>query len=269
MDEITGNKGNDLTESQLKEVLKKYFVNSEIPEELPNDLSSLQLTALKNENYKIKVSDIYNGNLLKSQSSAKLTEIVKNTDYGKSIDYSVTVNGTTLNNWKVFLNDGNNVYIILGDNLTSNLMPDLGNPVEKYDVSSGYGVYNLIYEGDGSPEDITDRIMNTELFQDFASGTGALSAVGAPTLEQFETSYGQTIHEGDILEGVLYNARWLATWNLCIWRWAVGIPIGAIRILSGEVMVVYCEMNGGGIRPLVKLNGDATGSVGSTVTIDK
>ena len=119
------NNGKNLEESQLKSVLEKYFIKSEIPEELPNDLSTLELnTQEKYGTHKIKVSEIYNGNLSKTQKHKKLTEIIKNTDYGKSIDYSVTVNGTTLNNWKVFLNDSNNIYIILGDYLEARLIPD-------------------------------------------------------------------------------------------------------------------------------------------------
>ena len=153
-----------------------------------------------------------------SNSSKKLTEIVKKADYGKSIDYSVTVNGTTLNNWKVFLNDGNNVYIILENNLIGNLMPDLGNYIEKCDTAYNYTIYQLPYydEGEGETEDIANGIIETELFQDFATGNGALSATGGPTLEQFEASYGQSINEGDILEGSLYTTRRLAARNHCI-----------------------------------------------------
>lgn len=59
---ITENKGNNLSESQFITILKKYFKNNEIPESLPSDLSKLELATL-NEKYKIKVSEIYTGNL--------------------------------------------------------------------------------------------------------------------------------------------------------------------------------------------------------------
>ncbi len=68
LNELTGNKGNDLQESQLKSVLEQYFINSEIPEELPSDLSTLELTTLNNK-YKIKVSEIYDGNFIKEDIS--------------------------------------------------------------------------------------------------------------------------------------------------------------------------------------------------------
>jgi len=71
LNEITENKGNDLQESQLKNVLETYFIKSEIPEELPSDLSTLELTTLNNK-YKIKVSEIYDGTFTRvSKSTGK------------------------------------------------------------------------------------------------------------------------------------------------------------------------------------------------------
>ena len=56
------NKNGILEEAQLKAVLEKYFINSEIPENFPSDLSTLELTTQnKYGTYKINVSEIYNG----------------------------------------------------------------------------------------------------------------------------------------------------------------------------------------------------------------
>lgn len=185
LNEITGNKGNDLQESQLKSVLENYFIKSEIPEELPSDLSTVELTT-QNQKYKIKVSEIYNGKLAKAKTSKKLTEIVKNTDYGKSIDYSVTVNGTTLNDWKVFLNDGNNVYVILGNYLPGGLGPDLGGyPVEHWS-EGGREIYGVEYESDGDLMGLGE----SNYFTDFVDNNVAVSATGGPTIEQLEASCG-------------------------------------------------------------------------------
>ena len=60
LEQITENKGEDLTEEQFKEILKKYFKEENIPENFPEDLSSLQLYTL-NEGYIINASEIYNG----------------------------------------------------------------------------------------------------------------------------------------------------------------------------------------------------------------
>ena len=60
--QIAENKGENITESQFKETLEKYFTKESIPDEFPNDLSSLKLNSLKG-NYEILASEIYNGNL--------------------------------------------------------------------------------------------------------------------------------------------------------------------------------------------------------------
>ncbi len=65
----------------------------------------------------------------------KLTNLINLEDYGKNIDYIVTIKEKILDNWKIFLNDGNNVYIILGDYLEAKLMPNnsnIGNDLTNY-----------------------------------------------------------------------------------------------------------------------------------------
>ena len=59
-------KDGSITESEFKEILEKYF--NDVPEELPDDLTTLELTS--KDQYggqKIKVSDIYSGTLEKEQ----------------------------------------------------------------------------------------------------------------------------------------------------------------------------------------------------------
>ena len=58
--QVTENRGEDLTEEQFKEILKKYFKEDNIPENFPEDLSKIELTTL-NEKYIINASEIYNG----------------------------------------------------------------------------------------------------------------------------------------------------------------------------------------------------------------
>ena len=60
---ITDNEGKAISKKQLKDVLKNYFNEEEIGKlVIPDDLSSAndELTT-KDEKYKIKLSDIYNG----------------------------------------------------------------------------------------------------------------------------------------------------------------------------------------------------------------
>ena len=62
-----------ITESEFKEILEKYFDN--VPEELPDDLTSLELTS-KDEygGQTIKVSDIYSGTLEKVKEPIEVAE---------------------------------------------------------------------------------------------------------------------------------------------------------------------------------------------------
>lgn len=75
-----GNNGK-ITEGQLKPILEKYF--QDVPDELTDNLSALILIT-KNEygNHEIKVSDIYNGNLLggTESSTAQLAKEILKTD---------------------------------------------------------------------------------------------------------------------------------------------------------------------------------------------
>lgn len=259
----TENQGGDLDKSQLKSVLDKYF--DEVP-----DLTDMEKDAILNRElhtlskygtHTIAVYEIYNGDFLNTKSNKKLVELIKSTDYGKSIDYSVTVNGTTLNNWKVFLNDGNNVYIILSNCLTGSLLPNFGFPVE-----INNNAYTLMYECDGNPEDITDKLANTNYFSDFASGEGAVSATGGPSKEQLDASYESEVHIGDNLDGSLYTIgnNWLLAETSYYEKYGAYIVF-----YDGQLDAVANDGAGGPIRPLVKLSSEATGTVGTTIEIDK
>lgn len=192
----TDGKGN-LSYSKLNDELTKEFGAKGTGYTISDEDAEIWAIKVGNVEYNIE-----NSTHITSNTPQKLVDIVAPGDYGKSIDYSVTVNETTLNNWKVFLNDGNNVYIILSDYLTGSLLPNFGFPVE---ISNN--AYTLMYECDGSPEDITDKLANTNYFSDFASGEGAVSATGGPSKEQLDASYGSEVHIGDYLDGSLYTIR--------------------------------------------------------------
>ena len=60
LDKIAENNGENITDSQFREVLEKYFTKESIPNEFPDDLSAVQLITI-NEGHKILASEIYNG----------------------------------------------------------------------------------------------------------------------------------------------------------------------------------------------------------------
>ena len=52
-----------------------------------------------------------------SEPKQALKDKITATNYGDKVNYSVTVNGVTLNNWKIFYNDGTNVIMVYNDYL--------------------------------------------------------------------------------------------------------------------------------------------------------
>lgn len=127
-----------------------------------------------------------------SMLKPKLTTVVKPEDYGKPINYSVTVKNSsnqdvTLTNWRVFYNDGNNVYIIL-DNYLNNKLIDTTKT--KTTISGTYAVFWK----EGSVTDhkeVEASLTNTDNWSKFAAGNGAQSATGGPTKEMFVASWNE------------------------------------------------------------------------------
>ena len=73
-----------ITQTQFKQILNKYF--DEVPESLPEDLSSLILTTKKEYGeHEINISDIWNGNFSRTIEDLKEGDFVKYTD-GKGIE---------------------------------------------------------------------------------------------------------------------------------------------------------------------------------------
>ena len=125
-----------------------------------------------------------------NNTGESLVETITSDDYGKSINYTVTVKGTTLTNWKVFLNDGNNIYIIYGDYLENRLMPIDSNKV----VTAGeYGVESKYDDASY----IATWMTNNTTWQQFASGLSESTATGGPTANQLFASMGKTIHRSE------------------------------------------------------------------------
>lgn len=267
------NKGGNLEKSQLKSVLDTYFKDVPTVEALPDgdELLNLPLTTLeKYGTHTIKVSEIYNGKLSKAKTSKKLTEIVKNTDYGKSIDYSVKVNGKTVNNWKVFLNDGNNVYIILGEFLEASLVPSEA----ELDTDPANRKYSVGVESEDRNKLLTG-LTTSSYWKDFAMGINGATATGTPTLEQLEESYGQSPLYYETVVGDLYVLP-ADEENKCYCYWLAtpdpDLDDSLVLVLRGgqvEPGDVYGGATTIGIRPLIKLPNNLTGSVDTTVTIDK
>ncbi|MCI8760934.1 MAG: hypothetical protein HFJ34_07515 [Clostridia bacterium] len=125
----TENESGDITKVQLKNVLEKYF--NDVPNPLPEDVSNLELQT-KDEygEYKIKVSDIWNGKLTQivvpvfNPDTLEIGKDAKNKDkYGcKVSNYTVQTSQMTTNVWRLFYQDSNYTYLITDEGV-GNYMP--------------------------------------------------------------------------------------------------------------------------------------------------
>ena len=122
-------------------------------------------------------------------------------DYGKPIAYTVSFDGKQpLTDWKVFYNDGSNVYIIYGDYLPSTYLPK-GATSRNVVANTSGGSCSVYIRGKASADSskncntiFTEVINDTSTWNAFAQGTGSTSTVvgysatGSPTYNMLRDS---------------------------------------------------------------------------------
>ena len=113
-------------------------------------------------------------------TGSKLAETITGNDYGKAINYSVAVKGEQVNNWKVFYNDGTNVYIILDDYLENRLLPT----ATGLQTKNKYSVYS-----NTDRDTLVTALTKTSNWSEFANGVSGATAAGSPTNEMFVNSW--------------------------------------------------------------------------------
>lgn len=151
------------------------------------------LTGCKNSNKEADTSTNDNSNGVQNNTSenAKGSERtmqnaeIASENYGDKVNYSVTVNGVELNDWRIFLKENGKVYIIYGSELPKEALPasikNNTHIVKNENKISSLDRKEII-------EALTSSANWKYLLNDNLTGKGA-SAVGSPTLEQFVTSY--------------------------------------------------------------------------------
>ena len=141
-----------INEKELKTILFKYGTLS-----TEEKIIDKKLTTTDGK-YIIPISKIYNDNIVEAT--------IENTDsknyYGDLIDYDVDI-GVSLDDkdqydWKIFYNDGTNIYIIAEDyvRMDNSLMPEIPgrieNSSEPYCLKWSYNSGNIQNEKDGSAD---------------------------------------------------------------------------------------------------------------------
>ncbi len=230
-----------------------------------------------------------NGNpTLVSQITAK--------DYGKTINYSVKINETELSDWKVFYNDGTNIYIILSDYLSNSLIPASTGMKTKGSHATYWESGSLSSPANQSAVEILNNIT---YWDDFAKGRGGETATGGPTLDMYVLSWNEKgytklytatnstgyfvgtnnpatetylMMSGD-KEGYSDKLYYLSA-NYGVYGYWLAAPCAkdSNRLFdvyhTGSLNNSTIDGKTYGIRPVVCLSSGATGNVGDAVTID-
>ena len=211
------------------------------------------------------------GNTTPVEPKVNLAEIITGSDYGKAINYSATVKGEKVDNWKVFYNDGTNVYIILDGYLENRLLP-----VETGLQTNGkYNVYS-----NTNRETLLEGLTTENYWSEFASGIGGATATGSPLGEMLIDSYnekhntnlGYLVNPPPSLDTMdkLYIPYTLEVDN-CDGYWLIAAhAVKSVKCVcyNSNVTADYYDVETHTIRPVVKLPSNITGTIGETIEID-
>ena len=191
--------------------------------------------------------------------TGKGTDIIEPAWYGDKVNYSA--NG--VDDWKVFLNNGSNIFIISSDYVPRSKMTMTS------DVIAGNGDYCV---GGTIRDDFVNWLQTASNWINF-KGTYAEIVTGGPMREQFwksyNTKYGTNYLDQfhDLSEEAGYNETLYfphkAVWNECYGYWLASPNSDGSKFMSqvefnGEVDLsgYNCKYPEFGIRPFVSLLSD-------------
>ena len=143
------------------------------------------------------ISLSYTANYVQADNNA-VTKVTRLLAAGDTVNYTTTLNGQTLNNWKVFYVDGDYTYIILDDYLPN---ADVSNTIKTTHDLDTYGTYSIY--ANNSSADLINAMTTKSNWDSLLTGTingHAVSetrtanvwAMGAPTLDLWVNSWNAT-----------------------------------------------------------------------------
>ena len=223
-----------------------------------------------------KNGNIVNGGEIEEPKYETLVSQITPQDYGKNINYIATVKGQQVTNWKVLYNDKSYIYLVLDNYLQNNLVPEEAG----LSISGTHSVYSNI-----SREVLLNGLTTTSYWSEFSNGVEGAIATGAPAFDILMKSYNEknnasinmdsTNGEPRILDttDTLYIIPHNDTYNGVYRYWlAATFPNDSIGVWSvyneGKIdLANYYYNTYGGVRPVVKLPSNVTGTVGENIEI--
>ena len=193
---ITNEEYQELNFENLRNAIAKQFGNV------------AEVTANADETFLVKIRDrtynIFSDGTVYLKDPSNFASLITPQNYGEKVKYSA--NGVT--DWKIFYNDGNNVFLIASDYLDNTKTPPnlgiVGEGTHKVswkeliyngaeDVEQGVAnKYKLkCYPNNKYSMKAVASLMDTEKWNTFVDTNVADSAIGSPTIEMFCDSWNQ------------------------------------------------------------------------------
>ena len=143
--EMADNEGKDPTQSDIEKIASEYGT-------IEGEGDNRVLVTFEG-NYKIKISDIWN--VIQDGGMETAANEITSEDYGKYVNYNVDYDNdrTVSDDWRIFYNDGNNVYLISSDYVA----------LEEYESAiSGYRSLDLSVLGYNTTDEAIEFLLNQE-----------------------------------------------------------------------------------------------------------
>ena len=147
------------------------------------------------------------------ESSENLSKIVTSANYGDYIDYPIDLNedGNTTNDWRIFYNDGEHVFIIAAD-YVPNTSSYLDNATTGMSMDSAYNLY-WATPGPTTTQIVTDNILNLfrQSWTDYSTNTSGRCISSLLNINNWDgfviNDYAKCAIGGSTIQ------MWIESWN--------------------------------------------------------
>ena len=159
-------------------------------------------------------------NIIGQYVKEKLSKNITGNNYGEYVEYNIDLNenGILTDDWRIFYNNGKNVFLIAADYLDNDKLPEevkmtadkefskysiywsdnnlneVENGSVKEDIANKF-MFNYIFEQPNSTDNLNMKavsiLLDTNVWDDFANGIEGAEAIGGPTLELFIASWNE------------------------------------------------------------------------------
>ena len=216
-----------------------------------------------------------------------LGSLISKDNYGDTVDYSVTVNGTTHDDWQIYYHNNDYVYLIAAEPV-GNVSLDKGTTVASL-TNAEKELYSKFQVGNGPKYTLVDSYDNSkavaQLIKDYANfantqayGSNVVGAIGGPTIELLAAgwnakvgnptmtlttdTYGYYINGESTIE-VIGDGLYVMNYEYWLSSPSAVAYIPVMKV-STDAVNIYDIVMPNGVRPVVCLKASIPATTGTT-----